>query len=226
MKVTFDSRTGRYRGSDGRFIKAEKVESLLDSYRIQRQNKIIDNLNTLNQSNDYDKFLQDTAKELKHLHTVNYIVGKGGVKSMTDNDITVLNGILRDELVTSFDGNSGVAYGLEELVAQAEQGIISKQQFTARIKLYARGARKSYWVGVNERTDQPYMRRFLHGDNNCASCIEYASVGITKKDNLPLPGFNCECHSNCKCTVTYYTATQYKSYMKTQISSFADSVTS
>ena len=62
MSISFDKRTGRYRGSDGRFIKQEKVFELLERYRIQKQNLILDELETLNNDEDYDKFLINTAE--------------------------------------------------------------------------------------------------------------------------------------------------------------------
>lgn len=226
MSISFDKRTGRYRGSDGKFIKQEKVFELLERYRIQKQNLILDELETLNNDKNYDKFLINTAKELKHLHTINYIVGKGGVNQLNDTDVSNLNKVLKNELLLNFDSRSGSPYGLEELVNQREQEVISQGEFVSRIKAYTRGARKSFWKASEERDNSPYMRRFLHGTDNCQSCIEYASVGMVAKGSLPNPGEACECRSNCNCTVTYYSTRQYKEYLRSQLASFSESVTS
>lgn len=224
MGITFDDKTGRYRSTDGKFIKQDKVFSLLESYRIQKQNEILKNSDKLAKDGNYDAFLASASKDLKHLHTINYIVGKGGVKRMDDDDIKTLNGILKNELTLNFDPRTGTPYGLEELVNQKEQNVISQAAFTARLKTYTKGSQKSYWKATEKRDKSPYMQRFLHGDNNCASCIEYASVGMTQKGSLPMPGFECECRSNCNCTVTFYTESQYNKYLKNQISNFSDSI--
>lgn len=218
VTIRFNIKAKRFQVVEtGKFIKEATVLELLDNYRTQKSievNRHIEALyNSAKQSDDYTNFLDITANELKNLHFVNYVVGRGGVKALTNQDIDIMNKQLKKELTVSFDPITGQAFGLQEVTALLENGEISQAQFSARISTYVRGTRKSYWQGVNSRQDLDYVKRNLNGDNHCQECISYAAMGVVRRELMPLPGEACSCRSNCNCTLSYLTENQYKKYL-------------
>lgn len=218
--IKFNANAQRFVNEKGVFISEEFVLKTLQSYRIQ-------NVVQVNQILEKDLSLDDAYKQIsqiiKDAWTVEFIVGKGGLKQIDSDDIKLLNKKLKSELTLDFsiDGNS---YGLEELFNQYDQGQISKAQFVARVQTYAKGSRRAYFFGQDQRQTLPYVQRTLHGNDNCQSCILYADAGIVKNGNIPLPGEACECRSNCNCTITYLTDKQYKTWIKSQINAFSGAV--
>lgn len=221
--IRFNRNAGRYINEKGQFIKEEFVLNQLDSYRAQNQAIIEDAIEEYLDDEDYDKFLTKTSKVIRHSWTVEYIVGKGGVKNINQKDFDKLNEGLSKELTRTV-GSNGESYGLLELVSQHANGLISDKEFAARARVYAKSSRKAYFQGQAARQTLPYMQRFLHGDNNCAECISYANAGVQPTGRLPLPGQACRCRSRCNCTVSYLTAKQYQKWLKAQVESFTDTV--
>jgi hypothetical protein len=165
---------------------------------------------------DTDTLLKKVADEVRYSTTVEYIVGKGGVNTLSIEDVAIVNSILKSELLLNF-GTEGSAYGLQEVISQYENGEISDAQLSYRLQQYVKGSRKAYFRGVDTRTDLPYMGRTLHGDNHCNECVQYEAAGVQPKGVLPLPGELCSCKSNCNCTVKYYTEKQYKLWLNKQL---------
>jgi hypothetical protein len=221
--IKFNINAGRYINEKGQFIKEEFVLNQLDSYRIQNQAIVKTNIEDYLKTGDYNKFLTSTSKVIRDSWTVEYIVGKGGVKNIQTADFDRLNIGLTKELTRSI-GSDGENYGLLELVSQYENGYISSAQFGARAQVYAISSRKAYYQGQDARQNLPFMQRFLHGNDNCPECISYANAGIQPTGKLPLPGEACRCRSRCNCTVNYLSARQYQKWLNTQINTFTDTI--
>lgn len=221
--IKFNVKAGRYINETGQFIKEDFVLNQLDSYRIQNQAIVKTNIEDYLESGDYNKFLTQTSKVIRDSWTVEYIVGKGGIKNVNAEDFDRLNIGLTKELTRSI-GSDGENYGLLELVSQHANGRISNREFSARAQVYAIGSSKAYYQGQDARQTLPYMQRFLNGTNNCPECISYANAGIQPTGKLPLPGEACRCRSRCNCTVSYLSVRQYQKWLNTQVSTFTDMI--
>jgi hypothetical protein len=221
--IKFNINAGRYINEKGQFIKEEFVLNQLDSYRIQNQVIVKTNIENYLKTGDYNKFLTSTSKVIRDSWTVEYIVGKGGIKNIQTADFDRLNIGLTKELTRTI-GSDGENYGLLELVSQYENGYISSAQFGARAQVYAISSRKAYYQGQDARQTLPYMQRLLHGNDNCPECISYANAGIQPAGKLPLPGEACRCRSRCNCTVNYLSVRQYQKWLNTQINTFTDTI--
>lgn len=221
--IRFNRNAQRFINEKGNFIPESFVLKTLESYRVQNIVQIQKILEEVNFNSDLNSIYQNVSTIIRDAWTIEYIIGKGGLKQITNDDIKILNTKLRNELTLSFSSDSK-SYGLQEVFNQYENSEISQAQFNARVLTYARGSRRSYFLGQDARQTLPYMQRFLHGTNNCQSCISYSDSGIVKNGTLPLPGERCECRSNCNCTVIYYSAKQYKAWMKTQLTNFSSTV--
>lgn len=221
--IKFNINAGRYINEKGQFIKEEFVLNQLDSYRIQNQAIVKTAIEKYLETGDYDKFLTSTSKVIRDSWTVEYIVGKGGIKNVKQTDFDRLNVGLTKELTRSI-GSDGENFGLLELVSQHVDGRISDREFAARAQVYAIGSRKAYYQGQDARQTLPYMQRFLNGTDNCPECISYANAGVQPAGKLPLPGEACRCRSRCNCTVSYLSSRQYQKWLNTQLSSFTDTI--
>jgi hypothetical protein len=221
--IKFNINAGRYVNEKGQFIKEEFVLNQLDSYRIQNQAIVKTAIEKYLDSGDYDRFLTSTSKVIRDSWTIEYIVGKGGIKNIKQADFDRLNIGLTKELTRSI-GSDGESFGLLELVSQHANGRISSREFAARAQVYAISSRKAYYQGQDARQNLPYMQRFLNGTDNCPECISYANAGVQPTGKLPLPGEACRCRSRCNCTVSYLSSRQYQKWLNTQVSTFTDTI--
>jgi Holliday junction resolvase RusA-like endonuclease len=222
--IRFNIKAQRYINEKGQFISETFVENSLQGYRTAIITRVVNQFTSfdLTVEGNTDKLLNTIAQEIKQATLTNYVVGRGGIKQLTPVDIDNLNKILKDELTTTFTENG--TYGLQEVFSSYENGEISYAQLRARTINYVKGSRKSYYAGKAELNNKPFMRRFLNGDNHCSDCVAYADVGMVRAGDLPLPGVRCACHSNCNCTVDYYSDKQYQKWVGTQLTSFTDAI--
>lgn len=221
--IRFNPNAQRFINEKGNFISEEFVLKTLESFRVQNLVEIQKLLSQVSENSDLESVYKKVSSVIRDAWTVEFIVGKGGLKQIKNSDIKLLNSKLKDELTLGFS-NEGSSYGLQEVFNQFEQSEISQAQFISRVQAYGKGSRRAYFLGQDQRQTQPYMQRFLHGTNNCQSCISYANAGMVKNGSLPLPGDACECRSNCNCTVKYSSEKQYKAWIKSQINSFSGAV--
>jgi len=193
----YDPRSGRYRGSDGRFLSQSAVEALVDG-RINKLGALLRRLT--NRLSDGDITLdiwQESVRELLKLaHVQTAIIGHGGRDSMSAADWGRIGQGLREEY----------RY-LEGFARDLLAGRISPAMASARIGLYAAAIRKTYWQGTELRQEkQGYslMRRILDPQAaHCQDCLDFAARGLVSIGSLPMPGQRCACRSNCKCRVEY-----------------------
>ena len=194
---SYDPRSGRYRGANGRFLSQSAIEALVDG----RANKLGTLLRSLTKrlsdgAIDLAQWQESVRELLKLAHVQAAIIGHGGRDSMTASDWGRIGQGLREEY----------RY-LENFARDLLAGRVSPPMAVARIGLYAQAIRKSYWQGTELRQGkQGYsmMRRILDPQAiHCDDCRIYASRGLVPIGSLPMPGQRCACRSNCKCRVEY-----------------------
>lgn len=194
---SYDPRTGRYRGANGRFLSQSAIEALVDG----RANKLGTVLRSVTKrlsdgAITLDQWQQSVRELLKLAHVQAAIIGHGGRDSMTAADWGRIGQGLREEY----------RY-LEGFARDLLDGRVSPAMAAARIGLYASAIRKTYWQGAELRQQkQGYsmMRRILDPQAaHCDDCISYARRGLVPIGSLPMPGRRCACRSNCKCRVEF-----------------------
>lgn len=193
----YDPVSGRYRGSNGRFLSQSAVEALVDG-RINKLGTLLRRLTNMLSSGDITlvQWQESVREALKLAHVQAAIIGNGGRDTMQASDWGRVGQRLRAEY----------RY-LEGFARDLLAGSISTPMALARIGMYAQAVRGSYWEGTTIRQEkQGYslMRRILDPQaNHCDDCLRYAGRGAVPIGSLPMPGQRCACMSNCKCSVKY-----------------------
>lgn len=195
---SYDSNSGRYRDERGRFLSFKAVEALVDS-RIDRLEQSLRRFTTMlaDGSITLEQWQGSVREAIKAAHIQAAIIGKGGRAGMTNADYGKVGQRLRQEY----------AY-LQGFVKALMEGQVSVPMALARIGLYARSVKGSFWEGGQLRQqEQGYglMQRILDPlAQHCNDCLAYAARGIVPIGSLPLPGQRCECRARCRCSVRYY----------------------
>lgn len=193
----YDPVSGRYRGSNGRFLSQSAVEALVDG-RINKLGTLLRRLtNMLDDGSISLVQWQESVREaLKLAHTQAAIIGNGGRDTMQASDWGRIGQRLRAEY----------RY-LEGFARDLLAGSISAPMALARIGMYAQAVRSSYWEGSairQEKQGYSLMRRILDPQaKHCDDCVRFAARGLVSIGSLPMPGQRCACMSNCKCRVQY-----------------------
>lgn len=193
----YDPVSGRYRGSNGRFLSQSAVEALVDG-RINKLGTLLRRLTNMLSSGDITlvQWQESVREALKLAHVQAAIIGNGGRGTMQASDWGRIGQRLRAEY----------RY-LENFARDLLAGSISAPMALARIGMYAQAVRGSYWEGTTIRQEkQGYslMRRILDLQaKHCDDCLRYAGRGAVPIGSLPMPGQRCACMSNCKCSVKY-----------------------
>lgn len=194
---TYSPVSGRYRGSNGRFLSQSAVEALVDG-RIDKLGTLLRRLTGMlgDGSITLDQWQQSVREALKLAHVQSAIIGNGGKDNMLASDWGRIGQRLRAEY----------RY-LEGFARDLLAGSISAPMAVARVGMYAQSVRGSYWEGATIRQEkQGYslMRRILDSQaKHCQDCLAFAARGTVPVGSLPLPGQRCACMSNCKCRVQY-----------------------
>lgn len=132
---------------------------------------------------------QETASALKTLHIQSYVLGKGGMRQMDDNDYRNIS----DKLRFQFQKLRGFS---QDIINEG----MSLAQFQARLELYTNAARSSYENGRRAAHGDNWLeRRILGGTNNCDPCLSYTAKGWQTRGMLPGIGDACDCMSRCNC---------------------------
>ena len=193
----YDPVTGRYRGSNGRFLSQSAVEALVDG-RINKLGTLLRRLTNMLSNGDITlvQWQESVREALKLAHVQAAIIGNGGRDNMQASDWGRIGQRLRAEY----------RY-LEGFARDLLAGSISTPMAIARIGMYSQAVRGSYWEGSairQERQGYSLMRRILDPQaKHCDDCVNFAARGVVPIGSLPMPGQRCACMSNCKCRVQY-----------------------
>ena len=195
---TFDSAIGRYRDRNtGRFLSKREALALTERGILAagRELQQITDL-MLSGGIPLGDWQRRFAQLLKELHLGQYILGRGGAANVYPADFLAVARTLKEEY----------RY-LDAFARDISLGKLSEAQLRARARLYLNKTTSSYWLGnatAQERATHPReMRRLLAPVEHCPDCLAYASAGWVPVGTLPMPGVNCQCGANCRCSVEY-----------------------
>lgn len=139
---------------------------------------------------------KQTAQLLKILHTQQYLLGVGGEAQIRQGDYEAI----ASELLAQYQY-------LQNFALNLTQGKVSPPQFKVRLGMYASATKVSFYRGEKEaarRSGLDGARRILGAtDHHCAQCLEYAARGVVPIDELVFPTQECQCRTNCLCSLVY-----------------------
>jgi hypothetical protein len=195
---SYDRRIGRYRDDRGRFLSKEAVGKLVDSRIDQLEANLRRYTRMLADGNlTLDQWQGSVREAIKNAHIQAALIGYGGKDEMGSAEYGRIGQRLRAEYTY-----------LQGFARDLLDGRISNPMALARIGLYAKSVRGSYWQGTELRQQQQgfsLMKRKLDGQaQHCQDCLDYAARGIVPIGTLPLPGQRCACRARCRCSIEYF----------------------
>lgn len=208
--IRYDPKTKRYRVTAG-VGKGKLISKKAFLFQTQKhidtnKNKLLALGDALSDGKiDIQTFQRDMASILKELWISNAILGKDGFENVTSEDWLAIGSELKRQYNSGIDPVSGKRFGIKELTKQILSGEVSKSQLNRRLKLYAEASKQAYWKMQGSSSEKIFARRFLGIAEHCQDCLNYALMGVQLKSNLPIPGTNCRCLSQCKCSLKLYT---------------------
>ncbi len=192
----YDRKLNRYRYKDTkRLVSRYKMLQLTQDFRLsldRQSDTLVEKL--LSGSITPKQFKQQFAYQVKLQHVQALILGRGGKDKVTVEDYLALARELKN-----------VHYPrLVVFVKQYEAQLLTPGQVKARARLYSRATRSSLEYGKREGLIEAGVElafRQLANCLHCPDCLRYAARGVKPIKELPLPGQNCACGGNCRCSL-------------------------
>jgi len=193
LEFIWDKKSQRYRYKDsGKYVGREAVQNLTRKAIAQSENTIAKVSKKMISGDikvaDWEK---EVAKELRKIHSSQYLLGIGGHKNMTNIDYGVLGGEIKHELKY-----------LRKFAQELTTKGMSEGQFNHRLTMYLEASTGTYEkarIKSHRRAGYRWEKRIRTKRESCIPCISYAQMGWQPIGSLPNPTENCTCRSNCGC---------------------------
>jgi len=188
----------RYRsGSTGRFTSRRDITNLLDT-QVRGAEARLGELTTAYHEGRMTgvTFLEQFSTELRRAHSQNAALAAGGWDRMGPAEWGRVGGHLKAEYARAV-----------EFAGAIERGEVTLPQALARSNMYAGSARVEFWEAQQANRPQAEIgmatieRRILGVAEHCNDCLGYYDRGWCMAGELPPPGVNSICRSNCKCVM-------------------------
>jgi hypothetical protein len=187
----------RYRAANGRFVSSQQVHG----YVVDYSTNVGKALRTLTEQLRVGQvtlaeWQLAMAGEIKAAHLAAGMAAAGGKAQMTQATYGAIGQRLRQEYQYLQKFADGIANGIISLDGRILQ----------RAEQYGRDARETYQrIMQREAARRGYdeERRFLHGNEHCPECVEYAARAWQPIGTLPPPGDQSSCRANCLCTKSF-----------------------
>lgn len=196
--VTYNRTSGRYVGSDGRFVSRSSILRLVDEEAARLSTRMQAHARNLTAGNiDLPTFQRRAAEDLKLSLVRSTIIGSGG-KSLTTSQAYGSTGrLLREQ----YQFLSGFARDLAE-------GKLSKAQAIQRASLYGASTRSAFHQAekiARGREGFKLAKRILDASSqHCNECLQFATGDrfVPIEQIVPV-GTRCSCHSRCRCSIIW-----------------------
>ncbi|NEP60318.1 MAG: hypothetical protein F6K31_25500 [Symploca sp. SIO2G7] len=204
----YDRKTNRYKYKDtNRFAPKQAILALTKKYRDHSKADLIKLAHQYHSGQlSLEQFQRLAASNIKQIHLAEAILGAGGVEVMTPARFLIVARQLKRQYYTGIDPLTRDRFGLKHLAADIVDGI-SEAQLANRLRMYGDAAKVSFWsvkTDVARSQDNTEARRVLgRTHQHCEQCLRYAALGWVSIEQLILPTQQCECRSQCKCTVEF-----------------------
>lgn len=196
---TWDRRSQRYRGPDGRFVSSSQIRSVLDRTLANTRDRIEDLAYQLQRGDvSIDQWLVEMRSAVKDVQLYSTALAKGGWAQMTQADFGRVGRIVRDQYVY-----------LDRFVADIMAGYPLDGRFIRRASMYVESGRRTYYdvldrLMVDRGFDQERSR--LNPADHCDECVWQDRLGWQKIGDM-IPIGERTCLSNCKCFKQYRNST-------------------
>jgi len=181
---------------------SNKTVSSREMYKLIKREQVgiksdLDSLVTALLSNQIslEQWQKDSALIIKDSHVNAARLGRGGKENTY--------GIHYLEVANELRKNQYPAF--RKLAEQMTKGELSEAQIRARVASYADSSKISYEkASLTQARDKGEVwarRRLGTCAPHCDQCIEYASRGWVRLQEVVPPGVDCACRGNCCCSV-------------------------
>lgn len=134
----FDTRPKRFRDTrSGRFLSTEKAVDLRDGFQLRRQQDLVAlNARLAEEELTLQQWEAEVQQLVRNVHAAEYIMGRGGLAAMTDEDWTAIERLSAEQ------------WGyLRQFADDVGAGRLSEAQTLARARLYLESSRHAYERG-------------------------------------------------------------------------------
>lgn len=171
---SYSTTANRYRAPDGKFIGAEQVRNLRDTFldvRMQNVRGLAASLGS--DAMSLPEWETAMRQEIKLTHGVEYVFGRGGLDQMTSDDLTHLGSLVTDQYKF-----------LNAFANDISTGTMSEAEIGARSELYIGTATGAYERGAAMASGDPSLRQYpgdgqtpCGGRCRCSLLIETNATG-------------------------------------------------
>lgn len=202
--ITYDRTAKRYRyKKSGQFLSRDRTIEIQKDFYAKQYDKFT-HLGDKLKSNKITE--RELAIELKQLHISQLVISRGGVDRITNSDLGKVGSLLRSQY-NGTDKRTGKKFGLKYLFQDVDRQ--SEKMLNHRLTLYAKASEVVKSIVAESVAKETgltlYKRELGQTHKHCSSCLFYNSLGWQKiaYGTLPYPKTNCECGSNCVCSLIY-----------------------
>ncbi len=196
--VIYDRTSGRYRGSDGKFVSRATVLRLVDqeSNRLATRMKAHARLLTSGKI-DLPEWQRRSAEDLKLSHLRSGILGSGGKALATNQTYGTVGRGLRSQY-EYLDGFS----------RDIANGKLTKSQIVQRASLYGASTRSAFHqsekIARGREGFKLAMRQLDSAAIHCLDCLKHSTNGKYVPINEIVPiASRCRCFSRCRCSIIF-----------------------
>ncbi|NEP56003.1 MAG: hypothetical protein F6K31_03130 [Symploca sp. SIO2G7] len=210
-EITFDVRSRRWRYRDSRqFASIEAVRTQAERYASEEKQALVKLAsNYLEGRIDLQQLQQQAARHIKHIHLAQMIIGLDKQSDLTPNKFLLVARNLKQQYHSGKDSLTGERFGIKHLATDIADGKVSPAQLTNRLRMFGESGKVTYWgtkSAIASDNGIKEARRILGDAEHCRHCPSYAALGWVPLSELILPTQQCECRTNCKCTVEFRTS--------------------
>lgn len=133
-EYVWEEASRRFRGPDGKFVSKATMQSLRDTMVDASVQRVTDLTGQLTRGEiDIDAWRTAMRAEVKQVHIIEYLIGRGGRAQMTPRDWGRIGAEVRKQY----------AY-VERLIIERASGVVSDAELTARARMYPASATASH----------------------------------------------------------------------------------
>lgn len=205
LTVSYDRASGRYRGSDGKFISRDRILRLVDEEAARLSARMQGHARLLTAGKiDLPTFQRRSAEDLKLSLVRSGILGSGGRSLTTSAQYGSIGRLLRDQYQY-----------LDGFARDLAAGKLTPKQAIARAGMYGASTRAAFHqsekIAKGREGFIEAMRRLDPQARHCNSCLLYDTKGQwLPLEQVIMPTVNCECMNRCRCGVLFRKRPQNK----------------
>lgn len=135
--------------------------------------------------------------EMRRLYTATAELGVGG--PLDADERVFLEASLQEQLFAEVGSED---FGLSGRMSEYQDDVITMGQFSQTVSNYLKSSRGQSIEMWSKREGETIVRRQL-GDtkDHCYQCKMYAALPAMKLKDAVIPGRDCDCYTNCLCTL-------------------------